>query len=403
MRRAWEQLLDRHPMLRTRFEGGRAELDPRLALRYEERDLSGWPQPRQEAELAAMREQDRQEGLAAPPSMKVTLLRLAPERHELLWSYDHVLLDGWSRLVLWKELAAFYSAPRPALPDPAPFGQYAALRADDRPTPEEASAWRSDLRQVPMGGWRWAQTARAAQSSPSGLAEWLRVNGIPFGALAHGLWCLVQGQQTASAEVAYLFRYVDRPPQLAGILHTAGVFTALSLMRLRLDPTETVAGFLGRVHRELGERAARSRGLPWSRWTWPPPNPARLLGLPLLDVADFSDPLFVPADWGGLAQREYSVFSTRPGQPPQELRRHPRELSVELPDGLLCRAVQAVGGRLARVLTGERGVQQSTMDGVGVRVGGPAPTVGPVHQELERLLGRLLDSEPERLRLGELA
>ena len=50
--------------------------------------------------------------LAAPPLMRFALIRLAAERHRLLISNHHLLMDGWSAPVLVRELLRLYARQR---------------------------------------------------------------------------------------------------------------------------------------------------------------------------------------------------------------------------------------------------------------------------------------------------
>lgn len=68
--------------------------------------------------------------LATGPLVTTTLIRIAPERHVLMWVAHHAVIDGWSYGVLLEEFAASYRAAvtGTAHPLPAPqlqFGDFA--------------------------------------------------------------------------------------------------------------------------------------------------------------------------------------------------------------------------------------------------------------------------------------
>ena len=60
------------------------------------------------------RDADRAErfDLVRPPLMRFALIRLSAERHRLLISNHHLLMDGWSAPVLVGEVLAAYAAGR---------------------------------------------------------------------------------------------------------------------------------------------------------------------------------------------------------------------------------------------------------------------------------------------------
>ena len=62
--------------------------------------------PGSSASVSDIVEADRLErfDLAAPPLMRFALIRLAADRHRLLISNHHLLMDGWSAPILVREL-----------------------------------------------------------------------------------------------------------------------------------------------------------------------------------------------------------------------------------------------------------------------------------------------------------
>ena len=70
------------------------------------------PAAAQDAELSQILETDEQGSfnLAQGPLLRTTLIRFADSEHILLLTVHHVVSDGWSMSVLFKELAAFYEA-----------------------------------------------------------------------------------------------------------------------------------------------------------------------------------------------------------------------------------------------------------------------------------------------------
>ena len=68
-------------------------------------------QQTREERLAEILAQDRAErfDLASPPLLRFTLIRLAADRHRLVLTSHHILMDGWSMPVLVQELLALYA------------------------------------------------------------------------------------------------------------------------------------------------------------------------------------------------------------------------------------------------------------------------------------------------------
>src|SRR4030095_4712 len=115
--RAWQRVLDRHAVLRTSFYW--KELDKPLQLVHrhvpipvEQHDWSGRSPVDQQESLKSFLRKDRHRGfdLAHAPLMRLIIIRLAEDVHYFIWSFHHVLLDGWSVVLILQEVFASYEA-----------------------------------------------------------------------------------------------------------------------------------------------------------------------------------------------------------------------------------------------------------------------------------------------------
>jgi amino acid adenylation domain-containing protein len=122
---AFGGVVRRHGSLRTRFASRDGEpvqiVDPAPAgsLPLPLIDLSLLPETVRDetAGTLAAAEAARPFDLETGPLLRVTLLRLAPERHVELLTVHHIVADGWSLGVLAREVAALYGGEQlPALP-----------------------------------------------------------------------------------------------------------------------------------------------------------------------------------------------------------------------------------------------------------------------------------------------
>ncbi|MDB4950669.1 MAG: tycC1, partial [Gemmatimonadetes bacterium] len=127
------EVVRRHEALRTTFRetGGvpAQVVAPFAGFPLPAEDLSALPASEREAELwrIAGRVAADAFDLAAGPLVRARLLRLADEEHVLLLCIHHVVVDGWSMGVLFRELSALYGAFRDGYPSPLPelAGRYA--------------------------------------------------------------------------------------------------------------------------------------------------------------------------------------------------------------------------------------------------------------------------------------
>ncbi len=118
LERALGEIVRRHEALRTTFadrDGSPVQVIARFggfALPVE--DLSDLSEADREAEVRrrAGKEARRPFDLAAGPLFRAALLRVADEDHVLLLCIHHIVTDGWSMGVLFRELSALYEAYR---------------------------------------------------------------------------------------------------------------------------------------------------------------------------------------------------------------------------------------------------------------------------------------------------
>lgn len=143
-------LVQRHDILRTAFvqEG----LNQPYQVVLNERDLdftyldfSAHGLADAEQQMKAYTEQDRSKPfrLDRDVLMRVAVIRLADNVYEFVWTYHHILMDGWCVSVLVTEFYQLYNSLQTGLPhqlpDPIPYGTY--VRWFEKKDKREAQAY----------------------------------------------------------------------------------------------------------------------------------------------------------------------------------------------------------------------------------------------------------------------
>jgi amino acid adenylation domain-containing protein/FkbM family methyltransferase len=163
LEQALSDLVDRHEALRTRFvdgpDGPEQHVAPSAPLPLDLVDLTRRPPDRRKAarDEHAREEVRRPFDLETAPLLRATLYRLDETHHSLLVTTHHICSDGWSLVVLVKELAELYAAHRSGAPAPLPPlpVQYADWSAWQRAwlgggeLDRQLDHWREALRGVP--------------------------------------------------------------------------------------------------------------------------------------------------------------------------------------------------------------------------------------------------------------
>ena len=141
--RSWQALCQRHAILRTAFvhDGAAAPLQVVFKQRRPDwnfESIAGLPPREQRAVVVRRQEEERRRGfhLTDGPLMRIHLFALGGDEYQVIWSYHHLLLDGWCLRIVYQELDQLYGAfiqqEDPGLPTPPPYGEYIAwLQAQD--------------------------------------------------------------------------------------------------------------------------------------------------------------------------------------------------------------------------------------------------------------------------------
>ena len=153
--KAWRQAVERHPVLRTAFLWERRDkplqiVRRRVELPWEVHDWRDVAPEDQQQQIADYVLADRARGfeLSEPPLMRFALMRLADDAWHFVWSFHHILLDGWGSLLLLNEVFTFYEAycngKQLELSQPRPYRDYISWLQRQDLTAAEAY-WRKRL------------------------------------------------------------------------------------------------------------------------------------------------------------------------------------------------------------------------------------------------------------------
>ncbi|MBC3839748.1 hypothetical protein GXW82_04450 [Streptacidiphilus sp. 4-A2] len=216
LRSAVAALLERHANLRAcfRYRGldRPVQVIPRRArVPWAEATLS---EPAgSDTELRRLLAADRAKGfdLARPPLVRATLVHRA-EGTELILTFHHILLDGWSVPILQRDLAAL--AEGRALPPAVPYQRYAAwLARQDQAHAEQA--WLQALAglepPVPLAPDRAGEAAEETDLAEARLPAELTTAlagaaaraGVTLNTVVQTAWALVLARSTGARDLVF--------------------------------------------------------------------------------------------------------------------------------------------------------------------------------------------------------
>ncbi|MFJ4591179.1 MULTISPECIES: amino acid adenylation domain-containing protein [unclassified Kitasatospora] len=277
---AWREVFRRTDVLRTtvRWEGVPEPVQlirSDLELPVELLDWRGDPDPGRRLDELVRAERERGIDLAAGPLMRIVLARVDDRTVHQLWTFSHLLLDGWSTAQLFEEVLEHYVAAvegRAALPVSRPsFREYLEwLAGQDR---EAAVAhWRQVLAgfaeptalpvdRQPAADHRTRAVGShklALDPAVTGvLADWCRENRITLNTLMQGAWAILLSRHAGEPDVVFGAVVSGRTPEVPGIESGIGMFVNTVPVRARVAGPEA-DGDLGVWLRALQAAQAES-------------------------------------------------------------------------------------------------------------------------------------------------
>lgn len=163
LERSLNEIVRRHDALRTTFEVIEGQplqvISPRLTFTLPVVNLCQLPEPEQKQEIQRLATEQSQQpfDLVRGSLLRWMLLQLGQQEYVLLFTVHHIVFDGWSIGVLFREIATLYEAFSTGKPSPLPELpiQYADFAAWQRQWLQgevldaQLAYWKQQLKNLP--------------------------------------------------------------------------------------------------------------------------------------------------------------------------------------------------------------------------------------------------------------
>jgi hypothetical protein len=247
---SWRKVTERHPVLRTFFiaGGGRRPVQvvqQHVELSVEHRDWRGasWETP--DFSMTKFLRSDLHRGfdMSEAPLLRLTLIRSAESEYRFIWTFHHIILDGWSVFLVLNDLFALYHAlclkEDVKLATPRLYRDYIVwlqrqnlsaakefwrhqLKGFTKPTflaGDQLDTTRAD-RQADPG----EQSTRLSATATENLQAFARKNRLTLNTVAQGAWALILSRYSGQEDVVFGTVVSGRPPDLVGVESMVGLF-----------------------------------------------------------------------------------------------------------------------------------------------------------------------------------
>jgi amino acid adenylation domain-containing protein len=257
---AWQQVIDRHTVLRTAFAWETLDkplqiVGRQVQLPWTVQDWRTIPSSQQQERLHQWLQDDRTQGfdLSKAPLMRLTLMQLDEATYHFVWSHHHLLLDGWSVSILFQEILASYQAicqkQSLSLPVPHPYRDYIAwLQQHDQSQAE--TFWRSRLQgfsaPTPIGSdlprpaganstSTFDEQAIIVSSTVTTALQLLaQQQHLTLNTIIQGTWALLLRYYSNQDDVVFGATVAGRPSELTEVESRVGLFINTLPIRVQM-------------------------------------------------------------------------------------------------------------------------------------------------------------------------
>lgn len=268
--RAWQAVIAAHPVLRTSFHWDRMDkplqvVHRKAPLPVDHHDWSGAGEAEQQNRLEELKATDREAGfdLTAAPLMRVNLVRLGAERLCLIWTYHHLLMDGWSISIFINDVLSYYNhfaldGPRP--PEAPQFRDYIAWLQRQDPDATKAF-WVNTLAGVTpshLHGLRPVdpqhgtgsidrRTVKLPEAVGAGIREAAARHRVTLNTIVQATWAAVLRHYTGRAEVTFGCISSGRPADLPEVDRMVGMLATTLPVRVDVPDDGDLGSWLHEI------------------------------------------------------------------------------------------------------------------------------------------------------------
>jgi microcystin synthetase protein McyB len=270
---AWQRIVRRHSILRTIFlwediDHPLQVVRREVTLPWRTEDWRDRSDAVRKSDFKNLLCQDRKQGieLSKAPVSRMVLIREEEDTWRFLWTFHHILLDGWSVPIVLREVFAQYKAILNAQPvelvDRPFFRTYVAWQQGQDMTAAE-KFWKDELASPPppshlqifesqnREGPKTLRTESifSAKTTHS-LRSFARENGLTLNTIVHGAWAILLSRYTDQKEVIFGSTVSGRPPTLPGVEKIIGCCINTLPLRVKVEPEMDAVSFLSTLQKK---------------------------------------------------------------------------------------------------------------------------------------------------------
>lgn len=271
--KSWDYVMKQHSILRSAFFYDRFDVPvqcvyPEVKLPVEVLEYRTKSDVEQQAAMKEYMEADKAKGFdfKLAPLMRVALMRLSEDRYRMLWTWHHLLFDGWSMPVLMEDFLSVYEL--------LSLGKEVKAGEEDRyedyiryierrDGEKEQLYWRNYLKGVEqstllpfikttkarnrgvgeyMSSWLQLDEDKTAQ-----IESYAQKHRITVNTVMQGVWSYLLHRYTDNRDVVYGVTVSGRPGDLAGVEKRVGMYINTLPLHSMMQEEQKVAEWLQEI------------------------------------------------------------------------------------------------------------------------------------------------------------
>ncbi|MCW3106371.1 MAG: Nonribosomal peptide synthetase, partial [Segetibacter sp.] len=273
---SWNYLLKGHSILRTAFYYDAFSVPVQCTYReiempVEVLDYRGMNETDLASAIKDYEKADRVKGFnfKIAPLMRIALIRLSEDRYRMLWTWHHILLDGWSKPLLMEEFLRTYelliAGKEVVTRELDCYEDY--IRYIERIDKEKEEAyWRHYLQGVEQSTLLPFIGAIAERNKGIGLSDLLflevdthktakiqhyaQKHHLTVNTVMQGVWAFLLHRYTGSSDIVYGVIVSGRPDDLPGVEQRVGMYINSQALRSVIGESRRIVEWLQNIQNE---------------------------------------------------------------------------------------------------------------------------------------------------------
>lgn len=267
-KQAWQLVIARNSVLRTAFvssqDGQMQQLIERsVELPWQQDDLSGITEQARQAQIESYRLSDRTLGfnIECAPLIRFKLWQLSDDGYQLLITNHHVLWDGWSSALIFKEVESCYNSIVNSLPvelsPPVDYAQYITW-LDCQDKNQAVSFWSQEL-----AGLDGPSVISHPKSQRQGfvnhvlqiseldskrLRELSNKYQVTLNTIFQAAWSYLLSRYTDHQDIIFGTTVSGRPAELDSVESMIGLFINTLPVRVNVEYQQSLFNWLNQLH-----------------------------------------------------------------------------------------------------------------------------------------------------------